>query len=271
VSRTTLERIEVYYDSVPRAASRAEDHGPLTLFVNQGAGWSYYARPRRGWQGTVEPEHVRSVRARQRALGLPESFEWVAEVTPGLADAARAAGLHVHAHALLVLDAAGWRPAPAPPGVEVRVVPSGAPDLASLRAVASLAFAEPGTAVGPAGRPELLLETAAVSAASVTDLRERLRTGLTVLVAGYGVEGPLAVGSHQPVGAVSEIAGVGTLPAARRRGLAAAVTSALVRDALGRGVDVEFLSAADEDVARVYRRLGFAPIATAMIAEPAVP
>jgi predicted GNAT family acetyltransferase len=73
------------------------------------------------------------------------------------------------------------------------------------------------------------------------------------------------------VGAVSEIAGVGTLPAARRRGLAAAVTSALVGDALGRGIDVVFLSAADEDVARVYRRLGFEPIATAMIAEPAVP
>ena len=267
----TLERIEDYYDAVPRAASRAEDHGSLTLFVNIGAGWPYYARPRRRWRGEVEAEHVRSVRARQRALGVPEAFEWVAEVTPGLADAARAAGLSVQAHPLLVLDRRAWRAAPAPRGVAVRIVPAGAAELAALRAVASLAFGEPGTAVGPTGRTDLPAATAAVSSASVADLRERMRNGQTVLAAAYDVEGPLAVGSHQPMGRVSEIAGVGTLPAARRRGLAAAVTSALVTDALEGGVDVVFLSAADDDVARVYRRLGFAPVATAMIAEPPVP
>jgi ribosomal protein S18 acetylase RimI-like enzyme len=271
VPSSTLRRIEDYYDAVPRAASRAEDHRSLTLFVNRGAGWPYYARPRRDWRGEVVAAHVRTVRARQRALGVPESFEWVAEMTPDLAEAARAAGLSVHAHPLLVLDLAAWRPAPAPPGAGVRIVPAGAPDLATLRAVAGLAFGEPGTAVGSTGRSELPAAAAAVSPASVTDLRERLRSGLTVLAAAYDPEGPLAVGSHQPVGGVSEIAGVGTLPAARRRGLAAAVTSALVRDALEHGVEVVFLSAADEDVARVYRRLGFTPIATAMIAEPAGP
>jgi ribosomal protein S18 acetylase RimI-like enzyme len=266
-----LERIEGYYDAVPRAASRAEDHGPLTLFVNRGAGWPYYARPRRGWPGEVAVEDVRAVRARQRALGVPESFEWVAEVTPSLAAAARAAGLHVHEHPLLALERRAWRAAPAPPGAEVRIVPAGAPDLAELRAVASLAFGEPGTSVGTTGASELPAAAAAVGAGAVADLQARLRTGLTVVAAAYGAEGPLSVGSHQPVGAVTEIAGVGTLPAARRRGLAAAVTSALVGDALERGAEVVFLSAADADVARVYRRLGFEPIATAMIAEPPVP
>jgi ribosomal protein S18 acetylase RimI-like enzyme len=271
VPSTTIERIEDYYDAVPRAASRAEDHGPLTLFVNRGAGWPYYARPRRGWQGEVDAGHVRAVRARQRALGMPESFEWVAEVSPGLAKAARAAGLSVHAHPLLVLDHAAWHPADAPPGVEVRIVPAGAPDLAALRAVASLAFGEPGTAVGSTGPSDLPSAAGAVTDASVADLRARMRSGLTVLAAAYDAGGPLSVGSHQPVAGVTEIAGVGTLPAARRRGLAAAVTSALAREALDGGIDVVFLSAADEDVARVYRRLGFAEVATAMIAEPMVP
>ena len=271
MSGTTIDRIEDYYDAVPRSASRTEEHGSLTLFVNPGPGWPYYARPRRGWPGDVEAEHVRAVRARQRELGVPEAFEWVAEVTPSLAAAARAAGLHVHEHPLLALDPAAWSAAPAPPGAEVRLVPAGEPDLAALRAVASLAFGEPGTAVGATGPAELPAAGAAVSGAAVRDLRERLRGGLTVLAAAYGPDGPLAVGSHQPVGTVTEIAGVGTLPAARRRGLAAAVTSALVRDALGRGIEVVFLSAQDEAVARVYRRLGFRPLATAMIAEPAVP
>lgn len=267
----TIERIERYYDEVPRAASRAEDHGPLTLFINRGAGWPYYARPRWGWRGEVAAADVRSVRVRQRALGVPESFEWVAEVTPSLAAAARAAGLQVHEHPLLALEPRAWRPAPAPPGVEVRIVAPGAPDLAELRAVANLAFGEPGTAVGATGASELAAAAAAVGGAAVDDHRARLRAGLTVLAAAYDAAGPLSVGSHQPVGAVTEIAGVGTLSAARRRGLAAAVTSALVGDALARGVEVVFLSAADEDVARVYRRLGFEPIATAMIAEPPGP
>lgn len=67
---------------------------------------------------------------------------------------------------------------------------------------------------------------------------------------------------------MSEIVGVGTLPAARRRGLASSVTAALVADARERGVDTVFLSAGDDDVARMYARLGFRRVATALIAEP---
>lgn len=103
--RTALERIEDYYDAVPRLASRTEDHGPLALFVNRGAGFPYYARPRRGRQEPLEAGQVLAMRERQRALGVPESFEWVAEVTPDLAAAARAAGLRLHEHELLALDA----------------------------------------------------------------------------------------------------------------------------------------------------------------------
>ncbi|WP_405407995.1 GNAT family N-acetyltransferase [Streptomyces decoyicus] len=72
-----------------------------------------------------------------------------------------------------------------------------------------------------------------------------------------------------PVGAVSEIVGVGTLPTARRRGLGLAVTAALVADARSRGVEPVFLSAGDEDVTRIYARLGFRRIATALIVGPA--
>ncbi|WP_348772257.1 GNAT family N-acetyltransferase [Streptomyces sp. RPA4-5] len=78
----------------------------------------------------------------------------------------------------------------------------------------------------------------------------------------------LCAGRHQPVGAVSEIVGVGTLPTARRRGLGLAVTASLVADARSRGVETVFLSAGDEDVARLYARLGFRRIATALIGGP---
>ena len=68
---------------------------------------------------------------------------------------------------------------------------------------------------------------------------------------------------------VAEITGVGVLPASRRRGLGAAVTALLARDALDRGVETGFLSASDDAVARVYARIGFREIGNAMIAEPA--
>jgi predicted GNAT family acetyltransferase len=61
---------------------------------------------------------------------------------------------------------------------------------------------------------------------------------------------------------VTEIVGVATVPEARRRGIAGAVTARLVEDA---AADIVFLSAG-EDAARVYARLGFERRATACIA-----
>ena len=58
-----------------------------------------------------------------------------------------------------------------------------------------------------------------------------------------------------------------TLPTARRRGLGALVTAALVDDARAGGARTVFLSAGSDDVARVYEKVGFARVATACIAQ----
>jgi predicted GNAT family acetyltransferase len=79
---------------------------------------------------------------------------------------------------------------------------------------------------------------------------------------------PVGVGGHQPLESVTEIVGVGVLPAFRRHGIAGALTSFLAHDALGRGVRTVFLSAGDETSGRVYERVGFRRVATACIAEP---
>src|SRR3954449_9078446 len=84
-----FERIEAYYDAAPRSAARAEEIGPFTLFVGQGP-WPYYARPRLGGDDPFTAADVEAVRARQRELGQPESFEWVHEVTPSLIDVVHA-------------------------------------------------------------------------------------------------------------------------------------------------------------------------------------
>ncbi|MFF2571573.1 GNAT family N-acetyltransferase [Streptomyces sp. NPDC058084] len=247
-----LNRLETYYDSVPRSAARAEDFGPLTLFVRDGVGWPYYARPALGHTGAVDAGSVDKVRARQRELGVPEAFEWVAETTPGLRAAVEASGLVVHEHPLMVLTAdADALPSP-PEDVTVRMVGSADPALES-------AVAAPYAAFGAAPTPGAAAQVAA-----------RLDAGLTRLAAAFDPSGTaLAAGQHQPVGPVSEVVGVGTRPEARRRGLGLAVTAALVEDARAHGAETVFLTATDATVARLYARLGFRTIGTALIAEPA--
>ncbi|WP_051778595.1 GNAT family N-acetyltransferase [Kitasatospora phosalacinea] len=289
-SEAVLARLETYYDAVPRFSATTEEHGPFTLFVRTGQGWHYYGRPALGGPGTFTAEDVERVRARQRELGAPESFEWVHETSPALRAAVEAAGLEVHEHPLLVLDLdapAVDAPTAAAPttvgaptdadgaaaaadGPEVRVVAPDDPLLPSAVMLPHLAFAEAGTRIGAAG-PEQLAEAVRgpESEAATARMAERIAAGRTVLAATVGPDGAAtASGCHQPVGEVSEIVAVATLPALRRQGLAHRVTSRLVEHARTAGVRTVFLSASDADVARIYESVGFRRIATALIAEP---
>ncbi|WP_406278462.1 GNAT family N-acetyltransferase [Embleya sp. NBC_00896] len=262
-------RLETYYDATARRAARAEPIGALTLFVHEGKGWPYYARPTLG--GDTEPTaaDVRAVRARQRELKVPETFEWVDETTPALRSAAIEAELHVHEHPLMVLDPSE-RPAerPALPDlVTLRRVRADATDLAIVHSVAAVGFANPGTHAGTDGTAERDTVAIGQDPGLLSYLNERLRSGETVMFAAYGPTGPLCVGSYQQLYDTTEIVGVATLPAARRGGLASALTWELAEHALAGGSDTVFLTAGDDDVARVYDRLGFRSVGTALIGE----
>jgi ribosomal protein S18 acetylase RimI-like enzyme len=263
-----IERIDAFCDVVPRRRARADEHGPLELFVPTGSGWPYYARPKRGSRPPVTAADIRAVRARQRELIIPESFEWIEQTAPEMAAAAAEAGLEVWAHPLMVLAGPAQIPPP-PPGVTVRIVAPEDTELDRVWAVPTVAFSHPGTSVGDAGPAERDKIAADHDGGTLAMLRERLRSGHSVLAAAFGPDGPVAAGSCQAVDSVAEITGVGVLPAVRRQGLGAAVTALLAADARERGVQTVFLSASDDAVARIYARIGFRRIGTAMIAEPA--
>jgi ribosomal protein S18 acetylase RimI-like enzyme len=265
-----IEQIDAFCDAVPRRRARADEYGPLVLFVPTGPGWPYYARPKQGSRPPVTATDIRAVRARQRELIIPESFEWIEQIAPEMAAAATDASLDVQAHPLMVLAQAPTLAPPLPPGIGVRVVTPEDPELDRVWAVPAVAFGQPGTAAGEAGVAERDKIAADHDGGTIAMLRERLRSGHSVLAAAFGPDGPLAAGSCQAVDGVAEITGVGVLPADRRQGLGAAVTALLARDALERGVETVFLSASDGAVARIYARIGFREIGTAMIAEPAV-
>jgi ribosomal protein S18 acetylase RimI-like enzyme len=267
VTTALLDVVEQYLDAVPRVGARAEDHGPLTLFVRESAGYPLYARPRRGHGDTVTARDVALVCARQHDLGVPETIEFVHEIAPSVRDAARAAGLHVTEHPLLVLDVLA--DVPTPRGTRIRLLDAGDSDaaIAAAQAVARLGFSSPGTGVGQVGAAELAAATAEVSLAEIAATRERVRRGLTVTAVALRGDRVVGVGSHQPWHGVSEIVGVATMPAARRRGVGAAVTRLLADDARAQGCGTVFLSAGNRDVARLYERVGFRRVATSCIAQ----
>ncbi|GAB1646082.1 GNAT family N-acetyltransferase [Krasilnikovia sp. MM14-A1259] len=275
-------RLERFYDAVPRDAAVAEDIGSFVLFVRDGAGWPFYARPRIG-APTPSAADVTAVRQRQRDLGIAEAFEWVHDTTPDLLPVARSAGLEVLLAPLMVLQRAALVPDLPLPDARIRLLDPAAPafadDLAASRAVAQLGFGAPAAPAFPTGDGPLVTAAAgprerdAVTRpddAQVDDARQRQTAGRhTTAVVESPTEGILASGIVQQVGDVAEVAGVATLPSARRRGYASQLTASLARHALQSGADLVLLSAGDDDVARLYSRIGFRRIGTACIGEPA--
>ena len=269
-----LDRLERFYDAVPRDGARTEEYGALVLFVRDGAGWPFYARPRLGADEAPTLADVTAVRARQRELGLPEAFEWVHEHQPDLLAVARSAGLSVLEAPLMLLEPQRLPDPGTFSDVPVRVLdpaePGFAADIALRRAVAAVGFANGGTARGDAGAAERDAALAQLDMAALEEEATRVADGRRVSVlAELPEEGAVASGMAMRVDDVAEIAGVATLPSARQRGLGAAVTATLARELLAAGTGLIFLSAGSEDIARVYLRVGFRRVGTACVAEPA--
>ncbi|HEY0452751.1 GNAT family N-acetyltransferase [Actinophytocola sp.] len=257
---------DAYLDAAPRADADAVEVGPFTLFVSR-TPWSYYARPARGRHDPIGGADLRALDRACAEHGVELSVEWVSEVRPELARVAAEYGLEVSTHALMVAEPHRVH-APDVDGVRVRVVPAGDPALRAARAVADVSFGFGGTHPGTPGAADRDAVAATLSPDLVDHLDDRARRGLTVTAVAETEDGVVAAGSYQPVDGAAEVLAVATLPSARRRGLAGLVTALLARHAGEQGVRTVLLSAQDDEVARVYGRVGFTRVGTAAAAEP---
>jgi hypothetical protein len=267
-----LRRIDEFYDAVPRLRARSEALGPFVLFVRTRLGHSYYARPALGVE-RARPSEFACVRARQRELGEPEAVEWVHEIAPALLGAAEAAGLVVSRVPIMLLDPAELPGAVGPPSDALRLLsptePGFASDLALCHAVTDIGF---GAQLGPAPERGVSREDVLASPVSPAEV-EREAGAILRREAAYALcvsenAGALASGAYQRLDAVAEIVAVTTIPSARREGRGTAVTTLLSREALRTGAELVFLSAASDEIARMYGRIGFRRVGTACIASP---
>lgn len=236
--------LDDYLDASPAQTCDVEQIGPYRLYFRRGSEMPElsYARPVRG-AGVGTLEEIAAVRAAFLARGRRPRWEYLEELNPELG-------------ALLVQ--AGF-PTPTPRPLQVVTGEGFHPETSTLAEVRPITEGEtqPTDAVlaGAFGG-----DPAEADGSFLRGLIERGACAVAAFVDGK----PVAAGLHSPVGTTTEVAGVGTALEWRRKGLAGAVTSALVTDALARGCTCVFLSAGDESVARVYGRLGFARVGTAL-------
>ncbi|MEA2573089.1 MAG: hypothetical protein QOH93_387 [Chloroflexia bacterium] len=93
-------------------------------------------------------------------------------------------------------------------------------------------------------------------------LRASMEAGMLVVLARVASTGEPVGGGvcTVPKDGVTEIAGVGVREQYRRRGVAGALTSRLLKEAFNTGITLPFLMAAHEAEERIYARVGFSTI-----------
>jgi len=260
-----ITELDSYFDAVPRSDAEPVDVGAFTLFVSHTA-FGYYARPALTQTNPIVESDLVALEEACVQHNVDMSIEWVYEMHPELAGLAAAHGLEIRSHALLVASA-GDVITPEVEGVILRVIGSDESAVEYGRAVADVSFSFGGTNIGAGGPNERDAIVPRLDPGLIEHLRERDRRGLTVTAVAESTNGVIAVGSYQPVGDLAEIVAVATLPTARHRGLAGAVTALLTTHALDHGVGMLLLSAQNDEVARVYERIGFHRVGSTGAAE----
>lgn len=197
-------------------------------------------------------ELVQRLRAYFQAVDPATTID-VLPVIPGDPTSSDPAAAGVVVTPLLVCTAQTFQPAPLLPGLELVV----------LSRESSLAEVQEGldaNALGfdpaaPATAPD---EAEAFRAQLLTNRAFTAR--LDNRPVGAGMFTP-------PIEGIAELVGITTLAAYRRRGIAAALTSEIVRVAFAYNVDTPFLRTDSQEAYRVYARLGFVHRAT-LLSQP---
>jgi len=247
--------LETYMRKAAALTHQTVELPPFELFFNPHDPLRFfnYARPTEPIGEVNLDTTFETLRAAFKARHRLPRFEFVAEFAPRLPALLQAAGFAEESrNPLLICTAETLRSAAAVPGLEIVMLTAD-----SLVADVCAAGTVQARAFGDADAPEMAEEEGERQ-------RARLAAGAGGFLARLDGVAVAAADFTVPLDGFTELVGIATLPAYRRRGVASALTAAATAAAFARGVRVAFLSAEDERAGRVYERVGFQPFATAL-------
>ena len=185
---------------------------------------------------------IDALTAAYRRRGLLPRLEYFTDVAPDLEKLLVGAGYGLERRvALMTCGPADLVDRPAPAGYVIREPESGE-DHRRMRTAQNLAYGEPGEVTDQ-------------------DVEKALKSKNTSALVEHLVSGEIVGGgvALEIVDGTTEIAGIGVLDTHRGRGLAAAITAFLTRDAFAKGAHTAFLTPGDGEIQRIYARAGYRP------------
>lgn len=192
-----------------------------------------------------EAEQIAALIAGFEARRRRPRLEYIASAAPRLEPALRAQGFTVEARVPIMICLPGSERVSAAAGFEVFAA-SADDDLRGAAEAQADAFG--GASRGPGG------------------VRRALRYGGVVAAArDLGSGAIVAAGTAMPpVDGISELTSIGVREVFRRRGIAAALTALLTRQAFDSGVTLAWLTPGGTEAERIYARAGFAAVSEAL-------
>jgi ribosomal protein S18 acetylase RimI-like enzyme len=243
-----LERIQAYLRRQARRGRAAQALAAFSVYTpaKDDVADAGYAIPRHLTR-PIRDADLDELHATFQRRGTRPQVEFLAELWPELALRLRSVGYQeTRRQAVLLVHPHGVQSPPVPPHTEV----------ITLSLTSS---------------PEVVRENLDTNAQGFNDPAlateqqvEAFRAGLVTSRAfTLRLDGrPVAAGMFEAISGVTELMGITTLPAHRRRGHAAYLTAAMVESAFAFGATLVFLCAVSEEAGRVYQRVGFRPCAT---------
>lgn len=248
-----IDRIQAQLRASAQQNYEAVAAPPFTYFFNpdDASPWSNYAIPDQPVTGDLTAPLAALIdvfRSRQR---LPR-FEFIEEFAPDLAPVLAAHGFVEEMRALLMV----CTPATYQPALPITDV-----TVTELTAAAPLTAIQEFLTVQRRGFSND--EASAVTADDAQGFRQRFQT--MRLFAAYADGQMVSAGCLQPIfHGVTEIAGIATLHAFRRQGIATLLTGNAVQAAFAGGLAAVFLTAGSAEAGRVYERVGFRTVGSGL-------
>jgi ribosomal protein S18 acetylase RimI-like enzyme len=242
---TRAERIQAYLRTTAASFYEAVSLPPFTAFFNPTDPLPYlnYAIPDEPAGGDLT-ESLARLRETFRSRDRLPRFEYVAGFAPGLAASLDAAGFEVELDAPLMA---------CPPG-----------DLVDPPVVSGLeivpATSDPRAAITVGNRSFGSPDAPEANDEDVERWISRRSASAGVSLLGLLDGEPVAIASATPpLDGLSEVAGVGVVEHARKRGIGSAMTAAAARGGAAGGAELLFLSPGSEAAQSIYARVGFRP------------